>query len=69
MEDEASIVESSGNDFSRKDFKIMSAFAEFLEQKGYFVSEIEDVNGMHDSIGIYIYIDQETKDSYTCLVI
>ena len=43
----------------------MSAFAEFLEQKGYFVSEIEDVNGMHESYKFIVFLDQETKDSYT----
>ena len=43
----------------------MSAFAEFLEQKGYFVSEIEDANGMHESYIFRVFLNQEDKESYT----
>lgn len=56
------IVESSND--TKKDLKIMSAFAEFLERKGYFVSQIESVT-YQESYKFIVFLDQETKDSYT----
>ena len=56
------IVESSND--TNKDLKIMSAFAEFLQRKGYFVSQIESVS-YQESYKFIVFLDQETKDSYT----
>ena len=57
------VIVESRND-TNKDLKIMSAFAEFLERKGYFVSQVESVR-YQESYIFRVFLNQEDKDSYT----
>jgi len=53
------------SDFTKTNLKLMSSFAKFLEQKGYFISEIEDEIGVGDNYIFKVFLDQQSKESYT----